>query len=249
MPIVASFEGLSAFWSESAADSTDGARVYRDRARISVHRSWLNGREQIPYVDRLYDFIAQINREVEPQGYRVELEGGLELAALAERRIRETQWGSFGTAFGVVAITLWALLWSAPGLAILATLCNLLPVLGLLGLMGWLGIAVDPANTMVAAVLIAINDDDTIHMSLRYQRERRAGRDRVEAITMTLKAVGEAVVVTSICLALGFAVLMFSRWGGLVSFGFLASLGVVLALIGVVLLFPAALIRGGQAGR
>lgn len=242
MPIVASYGGVAAFWSESATEVADGSRTYRDRARISVHRSWLNGQEQIPYVDRLRGFITEVNRGVGSQGYRVELAGGLELAALAERRIRDTQWGSFGAAFGVVAVTLWLLLWSSPALAALATLCNLLPVLALLGVMGWLGIAVDPANTMVAAVLIAINDDDTIHMSLRYQRERRAGKGRLEAITTALEAVGEAVVVTSICLALGFAVLMFSSWGGLVAFGLLASLGIVMALLADLLLLPAALL-------
>jgi predicted RND superfamily exporter protein len=247
MPLVASHEGISSFWSESAIDAEGANRIYRDRARISVHRSWLDGQEQLPYVDRVRDLIEQVNEEVGPQGYKVELAGGLELAALAERRIRETQWGSFGGAFGVVAVTLWALLWSSPGLAALATVCNLLPVLALLGVMGWLGIAVDPANTMVAAVLISINDDDTIHMSLRYQRERRAGRSRLEAITIALKTVGEAVVVTSICLALGFAVLMFSSWGGLVAFGLLASLGIVMALLADLLLLPAALVRGEDA--
>lgn len=247
MPLVASHEGISSFWSESAIDAEGANRIYRDRARISVHRSWLDGQEQLPYVDRVRDLIEQVNKEVGPQGYKVELAGGLELAALAEQRIRETQWGSFGGAFGVVAVTLWALLWSSPGLAALATVCNLLPVLALLGVMGWLGIAVDPANTMVAAVLISINDDDTIHMSLRYQRERRAGRSRLEAITIALKTVGEAVVVTSICLALGFAVLMFSSWGGLVAFGLLASLGIVMALLADLLLLPAALVRGEDA--
>lgn len=248
MPLVASHEGVASFWSESATDAGGAAgRSYQDRARISVHRSWLDGQEQLPYVDRVRDFIAQVNQEMAPRGYQVELVGGLELAALAERRIRETQWGSFGGAFGVVAVTLWALLWSSPGLAALATLCNLLPVLALLGVMGWLGIAVDPANTMVAAVLISINDDDTIHMSLRYQRERRAGRSRLEAITIALERVGEAVVVTSICLALGFAVLMFSSWGGLVAFGLLASLGIVMALLADLLLLPAALVRGEVA--
>lgn len=247
MPIVASNEGVSAFWSESALDAADGSRTYRDRARISVHRSWLNGAEQIPYVDRLRDFIAKVNRDEEARGYRVELTGGLELAALAEQRIRDTQWGSFGAAFGVVAVTLWALLWSNPWLATLATLCNLLPVMALLGVMGWLGIAVDPANTMVAAVLIAINDDDTIHMSLRYQRERHAGKSRLEAITTAIETVGEAVVITSICLALGFAVLMFSSWGGLVAFGLLASVGIVMALLADLLLLPAALLQRGDS--
>jgi predicted RND superfamily exporter protein len=99
---------------------------------------------------------------------------------------------------------------------------------------------------MVAAVLLAIAVDDTIHVSLRYQRERMAGATRQDAIATTLQTVGEAVVITSVCLALGFAVLMFSRWGGLVSFGLLASLGIVFALIGDLLLLPAALIRGGR---
>lgn len=243
MGVVASYGGISGFWSESAIESEDGGRIYRDRARISVHRSWLNGQEQIPYVERLERFLSDVNAQVASQGFRVELEGGLELAALAERRIRDTQWWSFGMAFVVVAATLAALLWSSPELVILGTLVNVLPVVALLGLMGWAGIAVDPANTMVAAVLLAIAVDDTIHVALRYQRERVHGAAPSAAVATTLRTVGEAVVVTSVCLALGFAVLMFSRWGGLVSFGLLASLGFVIALLADLLLLPAALVR------
>ena len=242
MPIVASFDGLSTFWSESATEDDAGHISYRDRARISVHRGWLDGEDQLPYVDRLHAFLGKLNLELESEGYRVELEGGLELAALAERRIRETQWKSFASAFAVVVLTLWVLLWPDRGLAFLGTWVNLLPVLGLLGLMGWAGIAVDPANTMVAAILLAIAVDDTIHVLLRYRRERSRGQSPVPAIQTTLREVGEAVVITSFCLALGFAVLMFSRWGGLVSFGLLASLGIAFALGGDLLLLPAALL-------
>jgi len=44
--------------------------------------------------------------------------------------------------------------------------------------------------------------------------------------------------------ALGFSVLLFSQWGGLVGFGLLASLGVGLLLAGNLLLLPAALLIG-----
>lgn len=135
-----------------------------------------------------------------------------------------------------------------PLLPALGMVVNVLPVIGLLGLMGWAGIAVDPANSMVAAILLAIAVDDTIHVSLRFQREQQAGASRRDAIATTLTTVGEPVVITSICLALGFAVLMFSRWGGLVSFGLLASLGIVFALVGDLLLLPAALLRGHAVG-
>jgi predicted RND superfamily exporter protein len=246
MPLVASYPGLPGLWSETATRRGDGTLSWRDRARVSVQRSWLSGREQLPYVDRVRAHLEAVNRDVADAGYRVELAGGLELAALAERKIRDTQWRSFGAAFLVVALTLVGLLRSNPRLAVLGVIVNLLPVLSLLGVMGWAGIAIDPANTMVAAVLLAIAVDDTIHLCLRYERERSDGATRRTALTRTIGLVGEAVVITSICLALGFAVLMFSRWGGLVSFGLLASLGIAIALVADLLLLPAALLAGGS---
>ncbi len=54
-------------------------------------------------------------------------------------------------------------------------------------------------------------------------------------------------MITSICLALGFAVLMFSSWGGLVAFGLLASVGIVMALLADLLLLPAALLWRGDS--
>jgi predicted RND superfamily exporter protein len=245
LPIAAALPGLATVWNEAG---TADAGPRRERARVSVHRSWLSGDAQIPYVERLRSWLAELNRELEPAGYRVELAGGLELAALAERRIRDTQWSSFALAFEVVLITLLGLLAREPRLAALGVAVNALPVLALLGLMGWTGIAVDPANAMVAAILLTIAVDDTIHVSLRYARERAAGAAARDAIAAAFAAVGEAVVVTAVCLALGFAVLMFSRWGGLVSFGLLASLGILLALAGDLLILPAALVCRAPRG-
>jgi predicted RND superfamily exporter protein len=253
MLVASQLPGLASFWSESPAgdDGTvprDPARNAssgpgRERARVSVHRRWLDGREQIPYLERLGAFVAELNREGQGMGYTVELAGGLELAARAERRIRETQWTSFAGAFGVVAAAMAAALWRSPALLVLGIAANVLPVVALLGLMGWAGVAVDPANAMVAAILLAVAEDDTMHVAIRYLRERATGLSARRAIVTTLEHVGEPLVVTGICLALGFAVLMFSRWGGLVSFGLLASLGIILALVGDLLLVPAALCR------
>lgn len=241
MPIVSSLEGLAEFWVE-ATPSEDGS-LRRERARVSVHRRWLDGREQIPYHERLAGFASELNRELGGREFEVELAGGLELAARAERRIRETQWTSFGGAFGVVAAAMAAALWRSPTLLVLGVAANVLPVVALLGLMGWAGVAVDPANAMVAAILLSVAEDDTIHVALRYLRERAAGAGARRAIQVTLERVGEPLLITGTCLAIGFAVLMFSRWGGLASFGLLASLGIVLALVGDLLLLPAALCR------
>ncbi len=245
MPLVSSLEGVARFWSE-APEIAGEAPAGSDRARVSVHRRWLDGREQLPYLDRLVRFVDSLNRELGASGFRIELAGGLELAATAERRIRETQWTSFGGAFGVVAGAMAAALWRSPALLLLAVGANVLPVVALLGLMGWAGVAVDPANAMVAAILLSVAEDDTMHVTLRYLREREGGAGAGAAIAGTLEAVGEPLLVSGSCRALGFAVLLFSRWGGLVSFGLLASLGICLALVADLLLVPAALCRNRE---
>ena len=99
---------------------------------------------------------------------------------------------------------------------------------------------------MVGALLLAIAVDDTIHVSLRLRRELDAGASREVALDRSFRSVGEAVVISSMCLALGFSALLFSEWGGLVSFGLLASLGVIFALVGDLLLLPAAVLLGAE---
>ena len=99
---------------------------------------------------------------------------------LADRfvsQLRDTQWKSFVSAFGMVAITLIVLFRRHGALAPCSIVASTLPVVALLGLMGWVGIGVDPANTMVGAILIGIGVDDTIHLSLRYADARRLGLD------------------------------------------------------------------------
>jgi len=240
--IVAAFERAPAYWSERTTEDASGAISQADRARVSVDRSWLDDTVQAAYIERIRAGVAALQQEVAPQGYRVELEGGLILAQRFLEMLRETQWRSFASAFLVVAMTLAFLLRGDAKLIFWAVVANVVPICGLIGLMGWADIGVDPANMMVGALLLSIAVDDTLHIALRFKHERDAGQGVRTALERSLETVGEAVVVSSICLGLGFSVLMLSEWGGLVSFGLLASLGVVFALLGDLLLLPAALL-------
>jgi hypothetical protein len=246
MPWIAAYEDVASFWSERRL-ADGGPGEWRDRARVSVRRSWLDAADQVPYVERLRAFVEKVDARVAGDGFRVEFEGGLELAALAEERIRSTQWRSFASAFLLVSAILIFLLRRRPWLATAAVLANVLPVLSLLGLMGWVGIGIDPANTMVAAVLLGIVVDDTLHVA--FGIDARGGPFVRGAVAGSVRAVGPALCVTSACLALGFAVLMFSRWGGLVSFGLLASAGIGLALAADLLVLPAALLLAAERRR
>ena len=242
MPIVAAIERTRSFWSEASAGDSGGRQGGGDRLRISVDRAWLDDTVQGPYLERVRGFVDELNREIAPQGYHAELEGGLVLAELAVHEIRSTQWGSFTSAFLSVSVIFLALLWGSWTLVFWAVIVNVLPVFSLLGLMGWVGIGIEPANAMVAAILLGIVVDDTIHLTLQIRRLVQAGVPMGDAVVTAFKTVGEAVVITSLCLSLGFSMLMFSRWAGLASFGLLASLGIIVALIAELLLLPAALL-------
>lgn len=241
MAIVAAMERAPAFWSERTYEDPEGIIRQRDRARVSVDRAWLDDTVQAPYVERIASKVAALDQQFSPQGYQVKLEGGLILAQRFLERLRETQWRSFAGALLVVSLVLFFILYPRRDLVGWAVVANLLPILALVGLMGWARIGVDPANMMVAAILISVAVDDTLHVAIVVKRQLDRGCDIVSSLEVAINAVGEAVVVSSICLGLGFSVLAFSEWGGLVSFGLLASLGVIFALVGDLLLFPAAL--------
>jgi hypothetical protein len=226
-------------WRE--ADGADG----RERVRISVDRAWLDDAAQAPYVARVAAALARIEAEA-PPGTRIELAGGLLLADRFVSQLRETQWQSFLSAFALVAATLALLLRGHGALVPWSIVANGLPVVALVGLMGWSGIGVDPANTMVGAILIGVGVDDTIHLALRFAAARRAGCDVAAALDDALRGAGEPVLVAGTVLALGFSVLLFSEWGGLVGFGLLASAGIGLLLAGDLLLLPAALLAAAR---
>jgi predicted RND superfamily exporter protein len=237
--VAAAEERAAWFWHEATDPSAP-----IERTRVSVDRAWLDDAAQGAYVARIRAELAALEGAPEARGHRIEMVGGLVLADRFVSRLRRTQRESFAGAFALVAATLAALLRRPLRVVVWALTANALPVAALLGLMGWAGIGVDPAGAMVGAILLALGVDDTIHLGLRWRAVRAGGRGGAAAWSETLDSVGEAVVTTSLCLALGFSVLLFARWGGLVSFGLVASLGVALLLAGDLLLLPAALLAG-----
>ena len=94
---------------------------------------------------------------------------------------------------------------------------------------------------MIAAIVIGIGVDDSIHLLDRYKFNRRQGLPIRPAMCEALVHTGRALVTTSLALALGFLVLMASAWQTISSFGFFVALSIVAALVSTVLLVPAAL--------
>jgi predicted RND superfamily exporter protein len=152
--------------------------------------------------------------------------------------IQGTQLRSFPTAL-VLVLTMVAIFLRSLRLALAAMVPTLLPVVVTLGTMGWVGLSLDVGRAMIAAVLIGIAVDDSIHLLHQYQQRRAKGDRPREAIREAVLQVGRAVVTTSVALSLGFLTLMASAWQTIASFGFFVSLAILGALAASLFVLPA----------
>ena len=206
----------------------------RSRLRISLDAQLLSQisiMETLAQVDRITAKYADPDWRVVPSGELAIVHDGL-------RDLQSTQLRSFPIAFGIVFLLVSIFLRSWK-LGLAAMVPTLLPVVVVLGAMGWLGMSLDVARAMIAAVVIGIGVDDAIHLLAHYKVRREEGDTPQAAMSAALQHTGRAIVTTSIALALGFLTLMMSAWQTVASFGFFVALSILGALVATLLVLPA----------
>jgi len=168
----------------------------------------------------------------------VEITGPLRVHLDMVNEVQQTQLRSFVAALVAVVAMVALFLRSLPW-ALAAMLPTLLPVVTTLGAMGFWGIRLDMGTAMVAAVVLGIAVDDTVHLLVQIRRRRAAGVDAERAVADAVAHVGRAVVTTSVALALGFFVLTLSTWESVASFGALSGLAILGAMVADLVVLPA----------
>ncbi len=148
---------------------------------------------------------------------------------------------SFGLAIAIISLFLIIALNSLKGGAI-SMLPNVLPSISTFGLMGLLGVSLDTDTLIVAPLIIGIAVDDTIHFMSHYRDAWFRTGDMRESLKETIFEVGQAVTFTTIILATGFAVLVFSDFLGIAKIGGFGALAIVVALSCDLLLLPASIV-------
>jgi predicted RND superfamily exporter protein len=115
---------------------------------------------------------------------------------------------------------------------------NIIPIIIIGGLMGFTGIELRGSTTAIFAIGYVIAVDDTLHLINRFQLEKKKGSTTYQAIMDTMVQTGRPLVMTSMILLGGFAILMHSSFGDVFMHGFLISLIVVTGLISELLMTP-----------
>ena len=128
-------------------------------------------------------------------------------------------------------------------LGLLSVIPNGLPILLTFGLWGLKGDHVDFAISIVATSALGIIVDDTIHLLIRYQRNKRRGMEREAAFRHSLHDVGHALLFTSIILTIGFGLFILSEFRINSGQGVMISTSIVLALIYDFFFLPSVLMK------
>jgi predicted RND superfamily exporter protein len=126
-------------------------------------------------------------------------------------------------------------------LGALAILPNLFPLAVLLGAMRLGGFAVKPSTILVFSVAFGIAVDNSIHLLGRFLDARQQTPQIDRAVVDALGAAGPGLVMNTVVVVSGFAVLMASHFEVLFLIGFMTLVSAVAALAANLFAFPAVL--------
>jgi predicted RND superfamily exporter protein len=147
---------------------------------------------------------------------------------------------------GVVFCTIlfmFAVLFRNFKMAVVAIIPNIFAAVLVLRLMGWLNIPLDLMTITIAAIIIGIAVDDTIHYVHRYMHEFRHDQEYWPTIKRSHASIGRALYYTTLIITLGFSILALSNFVPTIYFGLLTGLAMVSALIADLTLLPLLIVR------
>jgi predicted RND superfamily exporter protein len=135
-------------------------------------------------------------------------------------------WLSFRTIWGV-----WA-----PMLVVAAAAAWLVAILEISGQ------KLNVLNVLLPTILLVVGTSDTVHLTSRYYELFRKTNHKLTALSLAIKEVGLATLLTTITTAIGFLALMVSPVKPVKEFGLYAAIGVVIAYIISFTAYPAVLL-------
>jgi uncharacterized protein len=176
-----------------------------------------------------------------PPGTEARIAGLPAIAAQASSSMADSRYWLSLLGLLAVAVVLYAVYRSAR-----RTLVPLVPIVLATGwsslVLAGMDIPLNPMSATLGALVIAIATEFSVILSARYEEERSGGRSIGEALRNTYARTGAAVAASGTTAIVGFAALIASDIRMLRDFGFVTVIDLGVALAGVMLVLPAALV-------
>jgi predicted RND superfamily exporter protein len=238
---------------DAAEDLAEFVSMLGKEAPADLHRFLADGRDgttslriiaRVPALDtaRSQALFAQIQDAAGRSGLRdVSLTGNFVVFSNMSTTLVRHQVQGLGVAL-LLILAVMAVQFRSIRLGLLCAIPNGVPVLMVYGLMGWSGVALSVPTAMIASVALGTIVDNSIYLLARFREAFARQADYVEALAVMVHASGRAVVYSTVTLAAGFWVGVFSSFVPTVHFGILAGAAFLLGLISQFVLLPLVLI-------
>lgn len=199
------------------------------------------------YTDRgttweaIIDDIRSYAATVVPEGVTVEVFGTGELQASNIPEIVKSQVYSFVFSFILIASMMIAIFRSLKfGMVSMVPLIFTLAFIG--ALMQVLDISLDIGTAMICGICFGVGVDYTIHFLSVYKTYSKVpGTNHNEVLGKTVNSVARPIIINSLSLACGFAILCLSNYAAIVNLGLLTAASMVACAIFTLILIPATL--------
>ena len=203
------------------------------KTRISCRMS------DVPYDRGMFirDQLYSLGEDVFGENININITGSTLLALSTGRHLVNNLTTSFFIAFVIIFLSI-VFLFRSFSLSMIAVLPNIIPLMIAGGLMGYFGIKLRPSTAMTFSIALGIAVDNTIHFLARFRQEFKDSQDYERSVSQSLITTGKAIISTGIILSLGFFVLYFSEFVPNHEFGFLATMIIVTAVFGSLILLP-----------
>lgn len=238
---------LLLFEQSGADDLEDSVDTQFSKARVSILTGWEDGVEKQRFIERTGDRIAAtMGDEAE-----VTLTGAVAMIARTASASSESLIQSYSLALLLITPIMVLLIGSLRA-GLVSMVPNLVPIFAALALMVVVGVELDLFTILGACIAIGLAVDDSIHFISGFRRHFAQTGDAVRAVELTMASTGRALLVTSLVLTAGFAVLGFSSMANLGYLGLTTAFAIALAFVLDVTVTPALLVlthRGADAAR
>jgi predicted RND superfamily exporter protein len=209
--------------------------------RISAEARSMSTREQEYVIGMVEDYL---DREL-PAGWRYYLAGSIPTYTEMMGSLQRYQLICFGLA-SVSCLALMSILFRSLRLSTFGLIPSFLPGIVAFGLLGWWDWGLDPASTMVATIILGVAVDDSIHLLSMIQRGVHQGAPLADVVRGSIRHVGQPVIVSSLVLAAAFWTLTISPSSSVATFGFLAGISIMVALVADLFVLPSLILRLGK---
>ncbi|MEO0324736.1 MAG: efflux RND transporter permease subunit [Myxococcota bacterium] len=195
------------------------------------------------------DLEAQLGETLADSGVRYSFTGEAYTGSVGMDAVVGDLLGSLLTAIAIIFVLL-SLLFRSLRLGLLSIPPNVIPLVVTMAYMVLRDIPLNAATVIIFSISLGLAVDGSIHVLARFREETRERRSHTHsALLRAARGTGRAIVISSVTLMFGFAVLLMSNFVPVRRFGELIAVTVASCLLATLVVQPALLQIAGVSRR